>query len=139
LGLNELSTVLWRERELLEQLLFKLEEEELVLASGRTRWVGRASREVEAVLDQIQGIEFGRAIEADDAARELGIEAGCSLRQLAEASPAPWDDLLRGHRTALTDLTAQIDARAQANQATLTQSAHDTQQVLKGIHSAASL
>ena len=29
--------MLWRERELLEALLFKLEVEQLVLASGRTR------------------------------------------------------------------------------------------------------
>ena len=76
MGLNELSTALWRERELLEMLLFKLEEEELVLTSGRTRWLGRASREVESVLDQIRGVELGRAIEADDAAREVGIPRG---------------------------------------------------------------
>lgn len=73
MGLNELSTVLWRERELLETLLFKLEEEELILASGRTRWIGRATREVEHVLDQIRGVELGRAVEADDAAREVGL------------------------------------------------------------------
>lgn len=139
MGLNELSTVLWRERELLEQLLFKLEEEELVLASGRTRWVGRASREVEAVLDQIQALEFGRAIEADDAARQVGIDAGSSLRELAQAAPAPWDDLLRGHHGALTELTGHIDARAKANRASLAQSAHDTQKALKGLHRASAL
>lgn len=139
MGLNELSTVLWRERELLEQLLFKLEEEELVLASGRARWVGRASREVEAVLDQIQGIEFGRAIEADDAARQVGIDEGCSLLELAQAAPSPWNDLLRGHHSALKDLTAQIEARAQSNHETLTQSVHETQKALDGLRSGSSL
>jgi hypothetical protein len=139
LGLNELSTVLWRERELLESLLFKLEEEELVLASGRTRWVGRATREVEAVLDQIQGIEFGRAIEADDAAREVGIIEGSSLLELAAAAPVPWNDLLRGHHVALTDITAQIDARAKSNRQSLMQSVHSAHEALMGIHSDASL
>lgn len=134
MGLNELSTVLWRERELLEQLLFKLEEEELVLASGRVRWVGRASREVEAVLDQIRGIEFGRAIEADDAAREVGIAENASLLELAQAAPTPWNDLLRGHHAALTELTAQIDARAQDNRRVLSESMRTAQEALRSLN-----
>ncbi len=139
LGINELSTVLWRERELLESLLFKLEEEELVLASGRARWVGRATREVEAVLDQIRGIELGRAVEADDAAREVGLAEGASLQDLAKAAPAPWNDLLRSHHVALTDLTGQIDACAQSNRRNLTQSVHAAHEALMGIHTDASL
>ncbi len=48
--MEDLSLILWRERELLETLLYKLEQEQLVLASGRTRWLARAAREVETVL-----------------------------------------------------------------------------------------
>ena len=135
MGLNELSTVLWRERELLEMLLFKLEEEELILASGRTRWIGRATREVEHVLDQIRGVELGRAVEADDAAREVGLPEGSSLLELSKAAPAPWNDLLRSHHVALTDVTAQIDALAQSNRDVLAQSVRATQEALLGISS----
>jgi hypothetical protein len=53
-GLADLSSILWREREMLELLLFKLEEEQLVLASGRGRWLVHATREVEMVLDHIR-------------------------------------------------------------------------------------
>lgn len=130
MGLNELSTVLWRERELLESLLFKLEEEELVLESGRSRWVGRATREVEGVLDQIRGIELGRAIEADDAAREVGLDEGASLQELAAAAPAPWNDLLRSHHVALTDISSQIEAIAHSNRRVLAESVRDTQDAL---------
>ena len=133
MGLNELSTALWREREFLEMLLFKLEEEELVLTSGRTRWLGRAAREVESVLDQIRGVELGRAIEADDAAREVGIPEGASLFELAKAAPSPWNDLLRGHHVALVDVTTQIDAIAHANREVLSQSVRATQEALMGI------
>ena len=133
MGLNELSTALWRERELLESLLFKLEEEELVLASGRTRWLGRATREVEAVLDQIRAVELGRAIEADDAAREVGVPEGASLLELAKAAPSPWNDLFRSHHGALTDLTQQIDAIAHSNRDVLAQSVRATQEALMGI------
>ena len=51
--LNDVSTVLWRERQLLELLVFKLEEEQLLLTAGKVRWVNHASREVELSLIHI--------------------------------------------------------------------------------------
>jgi len=53
MGLSEVSSILWRERQLLELLLFKLEEEQLLLAAGRTRWLPHATREVDRVLAQL--------------------------------------------------------------------------------------
>ena len=47
MALADFCRILWRERELLELLLFKLEEEQLVLASGRGRWLAHATHEVE--------------------------------------------------------------------------------------------
>ena len=43
--MEDLSLILWRERELLETMLYKLEVEQLVLSSGRTRWLAHATRE----------------------------------------------------------------------------------------------
>ena len=34
---NDLSNLLWRERELLELLVFKLEEEQLLLTAGKAK------------------------------------------------------------------------------------------------------
>ncbi|MEJ5944045.1 flagellar export chaperone FlgN [Pseudokineococcus basanitobsidens] len=115
MGLAELSNVLWREREVLELLLFKLEEEQLVLSSGRTRWLAHATREVEVVLDQVRGAELERAVHVDAVATEVGAPAGAGLRQLAEAAPAPWDEVLGAHRDAFLVLTSEISATAQAN------------------------
>ena len=42
---NDLSNLLWRERELLELLVFKLEEEQLLLTAGKSRWLPQATRE----------------------------------------------------------------------------------------------
>ena len=133
MSLDELSTILWRERELLETLLYRLETEELVLAGGRSRWVGRAARDVEAVLDQIRGAELGRAIEADAAAREVGIPEGSSLLEIAEAAPSPWDEMLRGHHLALTDITAQITTLSHLNRELLASSVRATKEALLGI------
>ena len=71
--LNEVSTVLWRERQLLELLVFKLEEEQLLLNAGKSRWVNHASREVEIVLDQLRAAELLRAVKVESAAEELGL------------------------------------------------------------------
>ena len=112
MGLNELSGVLWRERQLLDLLLFKLEDEQLILTHGRTRWLGYATREVENVLDQIRTAELARSAEADEAAHEIAAPEGSSLRSLAELARPPWDYLLREHHEAFVSLTDQIGTAA---------------------------
>lgn len=119
-SLTELSSVLWRTRELMELLLFKLEEEQLLLAAGRSRWLAHATREVELVLEQIRGAEVLRAAHAQAAALDLGLAADASLSQLADASPAPWCDLLHQHRKAFFTLTAEIGGMAEMNRELLT-------------------
>jgi len=130
MALSELSDVLWTERHLLELLLFKLEEEQLLLTSGRTRWLAHATREVESVLDQIRDAELGRAVESDLAAAELGLPDGSGLAALAEAAPAPWDDLLRAHRDAFVTLTTEIAQLADGNRELLAMSHRATQETL---------
>lgn len=131
--MDELSTSLWNERELLETLLFKLEEQELVVASGRARWVGRASREVELVLERMRTAEIGRSMHAEAAATSLGLSPDASLKEIASAAPAPWDELLRSHHAALSELTAQISALGVSNHQLLTQALQSTQEALLGV------
>ncbi len=133
MGLNELSGVLWRERQLLELLLFKLEEEQMILTSGRTQWLGHATREVESVLDQIRTAELGRSVEADDAARHVGAPLDCSLLELARHAPAPWDELLTEHHAAFVVLTEQIAGLADGNRELLQTSHRATQETLMSL------
>ncbi len=114
-SLNEVSTVLWRERQLLELLLFKLEEEQLVLAAGRTRWLTHATREVETVLGEIRRVEVMRGVQLGFAALTLGLAKEPSLRELAECAPGPWAGIFADHRRALLALTAEIEELAKAN------------------------
>jgi hypothetical protein len=114
-ALADFCRILWRERELLELLLFKLEEEQLVLASGRARWLAHATREVEAVLEQIRDSERVRTLETDVVALELGLGPGPSLAAVAAAAPDPYADMLASHRDAFLQLTAEITDMAQAN------------------------
>src|SRR3954449_6828633 len=100
MGLSDVSNILWQERQLLELLLFKLEEEQLVLASGRARWLNHATREVEMVLEEIKRAELARSIEVDALAAERGLEPGASLRLLAETVEGPWKSIFEQHRRA---------------------------------------
>lgn len=130
MSLNEFSGVLWRERQLLELLLFKLEEEQLILTSGRTQWLGHATREVESVLDQIRTAELGRAVEADAAAREVGAAEGSSLLTIAAHAPAPWRDILTEHHRAFVELTEQVNELAEGNRELLSTSSRAAQETL---------
>jgi len=113
--LTDLASDLWRIRELLELLLFKLEEEQVLLASGRTRWVPHATREVELVLDQIRHAEQIRAVRTRQVAAALGLPLDVSMVNLANRAPSPYGELLHQHRQAFLALTAEITALAKAN------------------------
>lgn len=118
--MEDLSLILWRERELLETLLYKLEIEKLVLASGRSRWLATAAKEVEAVLAAVRETELLRAIAADEAAASIGLASNPSLRALAEAVDEPWRSILLDHRDAFVDYMRQITDIAAANRELLT-------------------
>ncbi|KAE8764073.1 flagellar protein FlgN [Georgenia thermotolerans] len=131
--LKALSDILWRERELLEQLLFKLEVEQLFLITGRTTRLPLASREVEEVLETIRAAELGRTVEVDEAALALGLPTGVSLLDLAQAAPAPWDAILLEHRKNFVRLTAEINELAQSNRDLLATSHRATQETLMNL------
>lgn len=113
--LDDVSTVLWRERQLLELLVFKLEEEQLLLMAGKVRWVNRASREVEIVLEQLRAAELLRAVKVDAAAAELGLASFPGLRSLSEAAPEPWRSIFGRHRQAFLRLTGEVRGLSERN------------------------
>ena len=127
--MEDLSLILWRERELLETLLYKLEMEKLVLASGSSRWLATSAREVEGILASIRETELLRAVVADEAAASIGMGANPSLRALAEAVDEPWRSILLDHRAAFVQYSREIMEIAASNRELLTagqQAARDT-------------
>lgn len=118
--MERLSQILWRERDLLELLLYRLEVEQLVLASGRTVHLMRAAREVEQTLETLRETEVLRAVAADEAAALLGLGPNPALRALAERCDEPWQTILLDHRSAFEAITGQITAMADANRDLIT-------------------
>jgi hypothetical protein len=110
-----LTALLWREREVLDLLLFKLTAQQLILRAGELRWLAAADREVASALQRLREFDVLRALEAHDLVRSLGVPEETSLRELAESAPEPWAGLLLDHRQALRELAAQIAATTETN------------------------
>jgi len=112
---QHLSTLLWREQELLDLLLFKAEEKQYLILTGKTRWLARIAHEIEVVLDQLRTLEVERSAATEQIAARLGLAGNPSLRQLAEAAPAPWSDLYTKHHENLLTLVTELRSLSDAN------------------------
>src|SRR4051794_41733165 len=98
-SLAELSGLLWRERDVLDQLVHRLRDGDEV-----------DDNEIEAdgLLRSISSLELHRAITAREVAVELGLEGEPSLQDLIERSDDEWAMVLGGHRFALLELTDEV-------------------------------
>ena len=112
---QHLSTLLWREQELLDLLLFKAEEKQYLILTGKTRWLARIAHEIEVVLDQLRTLEVERAAVTESIAVQLGLDANPSLRQVADAAPAPWTDLFGKHHESLLVLVTELRGLSDSN------------------------
>ena len=116
MGPEELTTLLWRERELLDLLVFKLDEEQLVLQSGKTRWLDQATREVEHVMNRLRAASLERAAVASSVALAWSLPENASLQLLvAAAADGPWGGILSDHFVALTTEVDQIRSLRDTN------------------------
>lgn len=131
MGANELSVLLWKERELLELLQFKLEEEQLLLVSGKSRWIAMATREVESVLEKVHTAGLTRSVEAASVAEAWGLDDDAPLADIvANAPQGPWSDILNAHLTALREITAEIATLRDTNEQYLRAAYRSTQETL---------
>jgi flagellar biosynthesis/type III secretory pathway chaperone len=120
MSLPDLAAVLWRQREHLERLVYRLECEQLLLAAGRTRWLATATAEVESSLEELRVIEIQRAAIADRACQEIGLPPDARLEELAGTAAPPWTGVLLEHRQALITLVGELSALAETNQQLMT-------------------
>ena len=131
--MEKLTWILWREREMLEALLYRLELEELVMSTGRTRWLAFAARDVDAAAAALREVEILRAVAADEAAEPVGLPVGCTLGELIAAAREPWAGILADHRDSFVALVDEIDRVAQTNRALIVAGLRATQETLLGV------
>lgn len=114
-ALSTLSTGLWRIQELLELLAYKLEVQQVLIETGRSRWMGRSTREIEVVLQDMREAELMRTLDAGPVCEALGLAPDTPLGEIASAAPAPWDQVLGEHRSALTSATTELSLLSRSN------------------------
>ncbi|MFC7496453.1 MULTISPECIES: flagellar export chaperone FlgN [unclassified Nocardioides] len=131
--MEKLTWVLWQERELLETLLYRLELEELVMSTGRTRWLANVARDVDEAAAALREFEVLRAVAASAAAEGAGLEPNAGLGELIAVAPEPWRGILTEHRDSFLSLTDEIARVAQTNRALIVSGLRATQDTLLGL------
>ena len=106
--LRQLSKLLWEERQVLADLLFKLEEAHLLLAARRQTWLPRATAEIQDVLDELDRVEDRRQGMVAAAGTELGLGETPTLSELVASCVEPWKSTLGEHRRALLGAVERI-------------------------------
>jgi hypothetical protein len=114
--MENLATLLQRERLLLELLVFKLKELRHLLLEGDARFLGWAAEEVERAVEAVRLVELERAVLVQDISDASGDgDESQVLRRLAETAPEPWGVVLTEHRLALQALALEVaDGLAEA-------------------------
>ncbi len=104
----DLSESLWRTRELLDVLAYRIEVQRALVETARSGWLARSTREVDDTIATIRSSELARSVDLLPLTEALGLPPQASLRELTEAVPAPWDQVLAEHRHALGEATAAL-------------------------------
>jgi hypothetical protein len=112
---EDLSHQLWTMRELLEQLVFKLEVQGLLLGASRARWMPFVAVEIEGIIDAISDVDRLRAAASARVTANRGLPPGTSLAQLIDHLGAPWASLLGQHRLHLLSLQAEVEELSRSN------------------------
>jgi hypothetical protein len=94
-SLAELSGLLWRERDVLEQLVEALRVDDEPIES-------------DGLLRSISSLELHRAITAREVALELGLDGEPTLQDLVERTEGEWVGVLAAHRRALQELADEV-------------------------------
>lgn len=125
--MERVGTILEREGDALEQLLFKLTSTYLLMEAGEARFLPRATAEVERARHRAREIDLIRA------ATIVQTSGGSTLRDLAARADGPWPAILRDHHEVLSRLVAEIEVvahrNAEAARVALDQLARDAVQV----------
>lgn len=134
--LSTLSQTLWRQRALVEVLLYRLEVQQMVLSSGKSQWIDLSARDVEEAIDTLRAEELMRATAVASVAPLLKVPETASLTELAIAAGEPWDQILRDHQAAFLSLIAQVEAVSRDNRELLNHGLRDTHDFLSRVASA---
>lgn len=131
---TDLSMHLLRQREVLELMLFKLDELEMLLSTGRTRWVQHATVEVDRVAKALTAGTIERDTLFVEVAAGWGAPEATTLRELVEVAPTDaWREVMGSHHDALSALAAEIAEKKSSVNQHLRTALRVTQETIAGL------
>jgi hypothetical protein len=133
--LSELSHALWRQRDQITRLIYRLEVQQLVLASGRNQWIALSTEEVDDAIEEVRRHERSRIALVEDLAPLLGTAPDASLRDLIGAVDTPWDMVLTEHHTEFLRLATEAEDAAKSNRDLLHHGLTDVRDLLESFGS----
>lgn len=131
--LEELSRVLWKQRELIDQLQYRLEVQQMVLVASRADRLPLALADVEAAMDAIRVVEQRRDTVVRDCAERFGLPDNATITQLRSAAAEPWKTVLAEHQQALLVQVAATEQTSAASREFATRGAAELRGVLNEI------
>lgn len=131
-----LTAVLWNEREAVDEVLFKVVQERLLLQAPALRWLSRADTELDGAIRVMRARAHERTEAVAQLAAVFGLGPRCTLAQLIAVAPEPWPAVLADHRTALRVLVRDLVAEAAETRRQLRTSGAAVRESLDEIRSA---
>jgi len=105
----------------LEHLVFKLHEAELLGAAGNLRFMGMMSDEIDDAASQLGSTEITRALLTADLTHQLGIDGDATLAEIAGAAPQEVSSTLLEARRRLVVLTDAVERYANEAEAAVSE------------------
>ncbi|XKH58701.1 hypothetical protein LG293_16765 (plasmid) [Citricoccus nitrophenolicus] len=116
---ENLSNDLWRERDVLDNLLYKFTTQRLLVSNGESRWLGRCTAEIETLKDQLATTQLAVDVHSAALAEKWGLHTGAAptLRELVEAAPVdgPWAEMLGDHHANILRIAESIRSTSEEN------------------------
>jgi hypothetical protein len=113
--LGELSHVLWRQRSVMTEFVYRLDVLQLLLVNRREKWLVLACEEVERTVERIERHqEMHRRLLVEIGAH-LDVPSDTSLSELCREVSSPWDDVFEEHRAAFLVLIAEAEEATREN------------------------
>ncbi|MEZ5235861.1 MAG: flagellar export chaperone FlgN [Acidimicrobiales bacterium] len=132
--MDELIALLNDQRQLLDDLLYRLVAARGVLAAGEMRYVARASAEIENVIDEIFVAETRRAAGIAEIAARLDVPPKqITLRALANAAPEPYKTMLDHLHGEFLRLTDEIERTIATNKSLAAKGAAELTRMLSAL------
>jgi hypothetical protein len=114
-SLERLALCLGQQLTALRHLCFKFEIQEVVLTSGRQKWLDETTAELERAVDSLQETDRALRDALQRAAVAVNLSPEATVREVAAAVPEPWSYVLDEHRNGMQQLIDRVSQLSRSN------------------------